>query len=195
MQSILSSIYDKGKRSRLLYLIKCQVCSTEIWVPKHLLNKRKFCSTECVQNTARTKVVVLCDGCQEPVERSLGRLIHPTRAKSGYIFCTQKCKSQSQRVGGIKEIQPSHYGTGLTKYRRVALARLKNECSRCEYREHTAMLDVHHIDGNRSNNQLHNLEILCVWCHALITRKIIPYSGPYRNRTDHSGLQSPRFPE
>jgi len=36
----------------------------------------------------------------------------------------------------------------------------------------TKMLDVHHIDGNRENNRLENLEVLCVWCHAMKTRDI-----------------------
>ena len=34
------------------------------------------------------------------------------------------------------------------------------------------MLDVHHVDGIRQNNHPDNLEVLCVWCHALKTRKI-----------------------
>ncbi len=36
------------------------------------------------------------------------------------------------------------------------------------------MLDVDHIDNDRSNNKIANLQILCVWCHALKTRKVIP---------------------
>lgn len=42
------------------------------------------------------------------------------------------------------------------------------------YESETKMLDVHHRDGNRSNNKLSNLEVLCVWCHALETRKDWP---------------------
>lgn len=37
------------------------------------------------------------------------------------------------------------------------------------------MLDVHHIDGNRKNGKADNLEVLCVWCHALETRKDWPH--------------------
>lgn len=32
------------------------------------------------------------------------------------------------------------------------------------------MLDVHHVDGDRSNGEIANLAVLCVFCHALITR-------------------------
>jgi hypothetical protein len=40
------------------------------------------------------------------------------------------------------------------------------------------MLDVHHKDGDRENGSIENLEVLCVWCHALYTRKIL---GPSPN--------------
>jgi hypothetical protein len=32
------------------------------------------------------------------------------------------------------------------------------------------MLDVDHIDGNRTNHDLSNLQVLCVWDHACKTR-------------------------
>jgi hypothetical protein len=32
------------------------------------------------------------------------------------------------------------------------------------------LLDVDHIDNNRSNNDIQNLQVLCVWCHAIKTR-------------------------
>ena len=32
------------------------------------------------------------------------------------------------------------------------------------------LLDVHHIDSNRSHNDINNLAVLCVWCHAIVTR-------------------------
>ena len=34
------------------------------------------------------------------------------------------------------------------------------------------LLDVHHVDGDRSNNDVSNLVVLCVWCHAKVTRGI-----------------------
>src|SRR5438876_2230962 len=34
------------------------------------------------------------------------------------------------------------------------------------------MLDVDHLDNDRTNNSLDNLRVVCVWCHALKTRGV-----------------------
>lgn len=40
-------------------------------------------------------------------------------------------------------------------------------CNRCGYDEHPRILGVHHIDRNKKNNDLSNLEVLCPNCHSL----------------------------
>lgn len=67
---------------------------------------------------------------------------------------------------------PDHYGkgNGAYDYRIRALAHYENKCVKCNYNEKKKMLDVDHIDSNRKNNSLDNLQILCVWCHAEKTR-------------------------
>ena len=62
---------------------------------------------------------------------------------------------------------------GCSGYREKALAHYGEqcECSDCDNQNALMeMLDVHHLDGDRSNNQIENLVVLCVWCHALVTR-------------------------
>jgi len=39
-------------------------------------------------------------------------------------------------------------------------------CRRTTWMKQPIPLELHHIDGNSSNNQLHNLELLCPNCHA-----------------------------
>lgn len=46
----------------------------------------------------------------------------------------------------------------------------KDECERCglnEWMGQKITLELHHKDGNRFNNELENLEILCPNCHSL----------------------------
>jgi hypothetical protein len=57
-------------------------------------------------------------------------------------------------------------------YRMRALKEHGAFCDYCGYSLHVKMLDVHHIDNKRENNKLENLEVLCVWCHAMETRKV-----------------------
>jgi len=46
----------------------------------------------------------------------------------------------------------------------------RRECNECGFIAiHPCQLDVDHIDGNRTNNDLQNLQILCSNCHRLKT--------------------------
>jgi hypothetical protein len=93
------------------------------------------------------------------------------RSRSGLSFCGRECKELSQRIeGGIEEIQPDHYGKSGGSYRKMLAIRVDPECVDCGYQEDERMLDADHIDSDRSNNSLENLQWLCVWCHALKTR-------------------------
>lgn len=88
------------------------------------------------------------------------------RSKSGLYFCCMTHKVLAQRIGGIKAIQPSHYGTGDSGYREIAFAAFPHKCNRCPYDKVQAVLHVHHKDRDRKNCSLDNLEILCANCHA-----------------------------
>ncbi len=57
-------------------------------------------------------------------------------------------------------------------YRIRALKEYGSFCTWCGYDREIKMLDVDHIDSNRKNNKLENLQILCVFCHAMKTRKV-----------------------
>ena len=55
------------------------------------------------------------------------------------------------------------------KKRRYRL-HLENKCSNCGFVPiHICQLDVDHIDGDKSNNCISNLQTLCANCHRLKT--------------------------
>jgi len=67
----------------------------------------------------------------------------------------------------------------IEKYRKKALNFLPHRCNneKCIIQKNnikleTYLLDVDHLDKNRANNQLENLQFLCLYCHALKTRLI-----------------------
>lgn len=90
-------------------------------------------------------------------------------SKSGLFFCNRKCKEKAQTIeGGCKEIQPYHYKDGIyCTYRVNALKYYGENCQECGYNKFPQILQVHHIDRNRNNNLLENLQVLCPNCHAI----------------------------
>lgn len=129
----------------------------------------RFCSQRCANlqiakdrsNGSKTPNLV-CAYCSKKFYRSPSKM---SRSRSGLYFCSREHKDLSQRIGGIPEIQPTHYGNGTKLYRALAFRNYPHECSRCGYNKHPEILEVNHIDCNRENNDLSNLEILCPNCH------------------------------
>lgn len=86
------------------------------------------------------------------------------KSKSGLYFCNKKCKDEAQSIGGIVDIQPSHYKNGA--YAKYGEKKKDiQSCERCGYNLHPEILQVHHSDRNRFNNKIENLEKLCPNCH------------------------------
>lgn len=128
----------------------------------------KFCSLKCsAAYHGKMRPVPepnqICAWCGEPVYRTKSKL---PLSKSGLYFCCRAHKDAAQRLGGIKEIMPPHYGTSIGKsaYRRIAFTNFDARCSQCGYHK-LPVLQVHHIDGNHQNNDLQNLAILRPTCH------------------------------
>lgn len=157
---ITSDSWD-GKTRKLSSHI-CPQCGKEFFAP--LKSKAKCCSRECSGLRKRTRVKVLCIRCHKEFERYLNKLRENN-------YCGRECKELDQQIGGPLAL--SHYKDGIRSYREKALKSYGKRCDRCTYDSDERMLDVHHIDGNRKHNGKENLRVLCVWCHALYTRKIL----------------------
>ena len=55
------------------------------------------------------------------------------------------------------------------KKKQVYRKHLKKECERCGFKpEHRCQLDIHHLDGDHSNNVQGNLQTLCANCHRYV---------------------------
>ncbi len=126
----------------------------------------KFCSRSCALAEGRSnrkdiKVDVNCGWCKKSFKVKPSRL----KTKKGLVYCSRSCKETGQSLDGIAGMQPSHY-KDHSKYRQYALDNLKNECNRCGYNKNIKILQAHHKDSNRANNDLENLELLCPNCHA-----------------------------
>lgn len=61
--------------------------------------------------------------------------------------------------------------TASKKKRKIGKYTKSSVCSRCGFvAEHLCQIDVHHRDGDPTNNDLTNLEDLCANCHRYITQ-------------------------
>lgn len=119
-----------------------------------------------VKSTAQSSEVI-CSYCGKSFMKPNSKL---NGSKSGLYFCCREHKDLAQKVSfGLKEIQPSHYGTTIKDYRKIAFNFYPHECSVCKYKEDNDILEVHHIDENHFNNEPSNLIILCPLCHRKLT--------------------------
>ena len=83
-----------------------------------------------------------------------------------------KCKDEAQKIGGIKEIMPPHYGTAEKETYRELFQQSEFICRRCGYNEFVGCVDIHHIDENHKNNEKANLMPLCATCHKALHWKL-----------------------
>lgn len=146
----------------------CEMCGSDFRTVKSEIKRGygRFCSRSCSAKRpnlgARKRVPVDCAWCQKEFEKIPSSL---KNSKSGLYFCSRKCKDRAQCMEGLKSIHPSHYGDIITGYRKLAFRHLPHHCSSCGYDRIPEVLQAHHKDGNRSNNKLENLELLCPTCH------------------------------
>lgn len=133
----------------------------------------KYCSRPCAVagvKIEKTKTYALkntpnvhCSYCKKEFYLNRSK---KNNSKSGLFFCCRTHKDLAQRLEfNLKEIHPSHYANGLGSYREIALRNLKIACKICNYSKIPEILQVHHIDRNRNNNSIDNLEIICPNCH------------------------------
>lgn len=166
---VCTIITTPGVLSMKKIIKQCLYCEQDFKTEQRYVDRGhgKFCSLKCSANyqaehKPKPKPNVECAYCSKKFYLNASS---QKKSKSGLFFCSRTHKNAAQRIGGIKEIQPSHYGTSVTDYRGLALRELPNQCNRCGYNKFSQALQVHHIDENRDNNELSNLEILCPTCH------------------------------
>lgn len=101
------------------------------------------------------------------------------RMHSLQAFCSQTCAAQSKRDEKVRlwldggDVLTTRGKTSTARWIRDYLLEKANyKCSKCGWGEtniHTGNipLELEHIDGDFSNNNIDNLEILCPNCHSL----------------------------
>ena len=133
--------------------------------------KNFYCTLRC-RNDKRLaqRIQCSCAECGKILHRAAGSIRHKRQ------YCTRKCATIAKNKTRIGEAHPNW--NGGTGYRVRALRHYGRKCTNesCSLRViglmDERMLDVHHRDKNRRHNEISNLEVLCVWCHAKKTRGV-----------------------
>ncbi len=161
-------------------LVTCAFCKNEYDRPKRLYTQsikhgwRIFCNRECLRQSKYVGKKYNCATCNKETYRSPSEL----KSKSGKYFCSKHCSVKNRNKSLVG---PRNKLWKNKSYRGLALFDLPNKCNRCNYEQYKEILIVHHIDRNRRNNNIKNLEILCPNCHAI---------EHYVKETGHSAVGS-----
>ncbi len=152
----------------------CDYCQEEYNAESRYLRRGqgRFCSRMCAARffhpTMPIEPNAVCALCGIKFFAKVSRV---SASKSGLLFCSRAHRDVALRVEeGFSALHPPHYKDGRFHYRTRAFRTYGKICVGCGYDEDTRMLDVDHIDSNRKNNSIENLQVLCVWCHAKKTR-------------------------
>lgn len=175
----------------------CKQCGNKIEIKDgetpSKTRQRHYCSKEC-RNKHQSEImsgnqlgkkdkVSYCLNCGNKLNRHQGK------------YCSNRCQQEYQYMQYIKRwklglengvsglYQLSHY---IVKYIKE---KYNNKCCRCGWCEinpitHIIPLEIHHKDGDYSNNNEDNLELLCPNCHSL--------TDTYKNSSGnkHNGRKS-----
>lgn len=152
---------------------KCESCKKDFYKkPCNIKkSKRHFCCLKCFSENSKEGEVHSCANCGKDVYRKKSQV---ERSLSGNVFCSKKCSTTiNNSIYKSGKDSPNRRDDSPSTYRKRALEDHGESCNNddCPFNEvPVKMLDVHHIDSDRSNNHISNLEVLCVWCHVLKTR-------------------------
>lgn len=147
--------------------VACRICSKELYIRpnKEKIGWGKYCSVTCCSKGRLKGKEYPCKNCGKIVVRTPGEL---RKSRSGHFFCNRGCSmswKNSQLRSGV-----NHYlwNGGTSTYRRLKEQNSdKIVCEHCGFKDKRALV-VHHIDHNRQNNELENLQWLCRNCHFLV---------------------------
>ena len=116
----------------------------------------------CPNCGKKQRIKVKCAWCEKEIERTPSQV---SKSQTGYFYCCQEHgnlhKNLLRRMSG--EWNSSQ------NYRLKAFKEYPHRCFICGWDEDERILEVHHNDEDRTNNELTNLTILCPTCHRKIT--------------------------
>ena len=156
---------------------KCVMCGNEfpnfieINGKKRNLERRKYCLKCSPFGAHNTKVLEKKNGKQC---KYCGKILSHRQIS----FCNSNCKSEyyyeqyiKRWKQGLEDGMSGKYGIS-SRIKRYLFNKYNNRCCKCGWSQVNPFtkkipLEVHHKDGDYTNNDEKNLELLCPNCHSL----------------------------
>lgn len=133
-----------------------------------------YCSRKCQDASRVTRLSCTCAICNKVIQKALNQF---KQSKSGKVFCSRHCATIFNNKTLRSGLDHPNFTNGKASYRERAFKCYTVKCELCDYAV-KEVLEVHHLDGNRDNNILENLVVLCPTHHtecalgiSTITRK------------------------
>ena len=146
--------------------LNCKICGNSFYAkPRHIkLGWGKYCSDKCKFVGQRKGTIVNCSNCRKKLYRTPNDF---SKSKSGLFFCNHSCHaSWTNKTLRIGRNHPN-WIYGVYAYRKLLLKSVKKlKCEICNFSDERILV-VHHKDGNRNNNEISNLTLLCRNCHYI----------------------------
>ena len=155
-------IWSNSKKETHRYCLKC---GKEI--EGNDKKRRKFCSHACsasFNNEQRAKKIKVCKNCGKELSG---------RQK---VFCSIECQNDYEYKQYIEKWKNGELMCDTCEIsrhiRRYLFERNDGKCQLCGWDKenpvtHKVPLQIHHIDGDCTNNKEENLQLLCPNCHSL----------------------------
>lgn len=172
--SLNTCVYIDGYRNktsdiRLKCLIHNNIFETKAWNLARDSRKKLICPICKTEHRNSLKNKETCSYCGKIFFKNLASYIGK---KTNLKFCCKECKDKAQQIKAgskFKEMRPNFYSDDFSKcYRHEAFNEYEHKCYFCGFDEDDDILEVHHIDKNRDNNDIKNLMIICPNCHTKI---------------------------
>lgn len=131
-------------------------------VKKYIPIIRKYLEDNNIDYTSllgkNNKVTKVCPVCSKEW------VVNKTNSKDmAKVTCSRACCNTHLRSG---ENNPNWKGGTRQHYREKAIKEYGSACQMCGF-SNPFSIEVHHIDEDRTNNELDNLIVLCANCHLI----------------------------
>jgi len=151
--------------------LKCQYCGEKFYLlestiksrEKHSGNPIKYCSHKCMGMAMRTEYEQKCKNC--------GKLFMTTRNK----FCCVECVNQYKKKTGMLKKDGYWFENGYKTLYLEGNGSIKEHIKIMEDHIGRKLYDnevVHHINENKKDNRLENLQLMTKSEHSSLHRKL-----------------------